>query len=401
MNSYNAQMIYPNPNSFQGSDSERIEQAVMEAKLSGLPIRISPRKVDAISERTYWLLDRAILLPGNCTLILDNCVLKLSDESRDNFIRSANCGYGISDIKELQGIHIVGIGQVELLGADKPRSTGDSAKTLGERTYGTDAGKEGETPNGDWRNIGILMSNVKNFSISNLTIVDSHCWAISLEYCSYGKLENLSFRSTGSKMIDGKNETILNQDGIDLRRGCHDIIIDGVRGYTGDDLVALTSIPTAKPVKAGRYGSTAVSGSEMPGYSNDIYNVIIKNVLGYCAGGHHIVRFLNTRKAKLHNISLDTLVDTSPEGFSCYAAVKIGDSNPAYGGHTELGYTYAITVRNVQSKAKRAIFIGSSLTDSIINSIINQNPEAETIFYGAGKENTRNLIISEIVEMGK
>jgi len=48
-----------------------------------------------------WLLDSAILLPSNVTLVLDNCNLKLSDKCRDNFIRSANCGMGLADIEPL------------------------------------------------------------------------------------------------------------------------------------------------------------------------------------------------------------------------------------------------------------------------------------------------------------
>src|SRR5690606_31027977 len=142
---------------------------------------------------------------------------------RDNIIRSANCGLGITEIAPISNVSIRGIGTAVLEGADHPRATGDSAKALGERTYGTDAGVQNESQTGDWRNIGILMACVEQFSLENLRLVDSHAWAISLERCAYGKIRDIDFASTGHRTIDGKTETVLNQDGLDLRQGCHDI----------------------------------------------------------------------------------------------------------------------------------------------------------------------------------
>ena len=138
------------PNEFKGTDSERIAQALAVLKKQGGGTLRIPRREDA-DGRAFWLIDEAILLDADTTLIIENCMSKLSDRCRDNFIRSANCGYGIEDIKTINNIHVIGIGNAVLMGADNPRATGDSGKKLGERTYGTDAGKEGETQNGDWR----------------------------------------------------------------------------------------------------------------------------------------------------------------------------------------------------------------------------------------------------------
>ena len=96
-----------------------------------------------------WLLDSAILVQSGTILELENCHIKLSDRCRDNFIRSANCGMGIETIEPMSDIHIIGYGNAVLEGADDPRATGDSAKTLGERSYGSDAGVEWCKP--DWR----------------------------------------------------------------------------------------------------------------------------------------------------------------------------------------------------------------------------------------------------------
>ena len=388
-----------NPNSYRGTDSERIEQALAAAARRGVPVCMTARRPDDCAERPYWLIDRAILLPGKSTLIIDNCAIKLSDSARDNFIRSANCGMGVRDIAPLADIHIIGIGNAELIGADRPRATGDGAKTLGERSYGTDAGKAEECQKGDWRNIGVLLARVSNFSIRGLTLRDYHCWGISLEYCGHGRLTSLNFAAVGWKMIDGVKEPFLNQDGIDLRRGCHDIVIDGVSGYCGDDLVALTGIPSQRR-DAGEPGSTMISGMGIAGMSDDIRHVVIRNVVGYCAGGHQIVRFLNTNGVKLHHVTLDGLTDTSPDGLRCHATVRIGDSNPTWGGVTPLGDTYGIIVRNVHASGKHAVMIAGSLCDAIISGVVNYNPDVEPISFSSGREYTRNVLISDTITVG-
>ena len=303
------------PNDFQGTDAERINQAIQAGAEKGLTVVISRfnKKADATTE--LWLLDEAILVQENTVLELNNCHLKLSDRCRDNFIRSANCGLGITDIKPVKNVHIYGVGNVLLEGADRPRSTGDSAKTLGKRSYGSDAGKEGLNQTGDWRNIGILMAYVENFSIKNLTIKNSHCWAISLERCGLGQVQDIRFESYGFRMIDGKRQVTLNQDGLDLRQGCHDIQIERISGSTGDDLIALTNIALGgkgKWEEVGGEDTTMVSGlTKRDGGVDDIRNITIRDIAGY-AGGHHVVRFLNAGGLKIYNVVLDGLIDTSP-----------------------------------------------------------------------------------------
>lgn len=383
------------PNEFEGSDVERINRAIAAAAETGCRVVIPRVNLRDRQQRDVWLLDSAILLPGDTTLELDNCHLKLSDRCRDNFMRSANCGLGITEIQPLRNIHIRGVGRVVLEGADRPRATGDSGKTLGQRTYGTDAGNAAESQTGDWRNIGILMAFVDDFSIEKLTIKDSHCWAISLERCGHGVLRDLSFSSSQSKMIDGVRQTILNQDGIDLRMGCHDILIENVTGCTGDDLIALTAIPRAGSL-AGQTSSTMVSGSEDRGQGqDDIRHIIVRNIKGYCAGGHHIVRLLNTPGVRMHDIMLDGLIDTSPPDVRCRAAVKIGDS--AYGGGVApVGDTSRIIVNNVISRSTHTVLIGGSLCDSIISNIIRYDVPGEAVTVQPGPEYMRNVTLSNI-----
>jgi len=389
-------MMKCDPNNFTGNDLERIEAAIRAARKSGGTVRIPARRPDAASKRDYWLLDGAIRIPSDTTLILDGCRIKLSDNCRDNFIRSANCGHGAADIPVVCNIRIIGVGGATLEGADDPRATGDSAKTLGtglKQSYGSDAGKMGEIQNGDWRNIGILFVNIENFTLENLTIRDSHAWAVSLEYCAHGNISNLNFISSGSRKVNGKIVTVLNQDGLDLRRGCHDIDIDTIKGATGDDLVALTALAPRRDHAPGEYGFTEMSGCRKNMRENDVFAIRIRNVAGYCAGGHHIVRFLNSSGVRMYDIELENLRDTSPAGLRCRAAVKIGDANPAWGGVTPLGDTTRFRISGIRSRAHHAILVAGSLTDSEISNVTNLNPETTEITLRSSPENLRNVRI--------
>lgn len=388
-----------NPNTYKGTDSQRIAAAIAAAPDHGGIVRIPPREADAISDRTFWLLDSAIILPANTTLILEGCVLKASDSCRDNFIRTANCGIGIKKVEPIENVHVVGIGDVKLVGADRPRATGDSAKILGKRTFGTDAGKEGESQSGDWRNIGILFANARYFSIEGVAVVQAHCWSISLEKCAFGKVRNITFDSSERRIIDEKEVSVLNVDGLDLRKGCHDILIENIVGHTGDDLIALTAI--GKVDKEGGVLKSTETSDFSTDENVDIYNITIRNVAGYASGGHQIVRLLNASGIKIYRILIDGVVDTSPEGVVDRATIRIGDSNPAWGGVTPLGDTYGITVTNIHSQSRQAVLIAGSLTDSIISNVVNYNPDVSGVGFESGKENVRNVRIDEFINVAK
>ncbi len=330
--------------------------------------------------------------------MLDRCRLKLSDQSRDNFIRSTNCGIGISQIEPLRGIHIRGIGQAVLEGADRPRATGDAAKTLSTAadvfpmSYGTDAGRAGEKQTSDWRSIGILLAGVTDFSLENITLRDAHSWAISLEHCTFGSVRNLTFSADGGRVIDGSFRRFLNQDGLDLRQGCHDIAIEDISGRCGDDLIALTAI-RIPGMRAGGLESHMVSGMESRGAQDDVFNITIRDVRGY-AGGHQLVRFLNTSGIRMHDITLDGAEDTAPEGCMDRAVVAIGDSHPAWGGVTPLGDTAGFTLRNIRGRARNLIEIRGSLCDSVFENLVNRNPLTGPVTYTSGRDNVRNVTVT-------
>ena len=178
------------PNAFEGTDTERIIQAIEAAKESVQVVRIPKENANGTS---IWMIDSALLLPSNMTLILDNCTLQLSDTSRDNLFRSDNVGEGITDPVWNENIRIYGIGNAVLKGAVNPRATGDGARTLSLNpqeeqekgnwrvSYGSDAGKPGLKQTGDWRNIMVLIGYVRDFSLKNVRFENAHGWTISFE----------------------------------------------------------------------------------------------------------------------------------------------------------------------------------------------------------------------------
>jgi hypothetical protein len=61
------------------TDSDTLDAAMANRDGDGV-IVISPRRSDIEPERDFWLIDRAVLIPENTTVILRNCKIKLSDK---------------------------------------------------------------------------------------------------------------------------------------------------------------------------------------------------------------------------------------------------------------------------------------------------------------------------------
>ena len=411
-------MVYAND--FKGkTDSEIINAAIKGRGKDGIVV-ISPRELPG---RDFWLLDEAIALPENVTVILRNVKIKLSDECRDNFFRTANCGLGIADPTPIRNVHVKGEGLCLLEGADHPRATGDSGKLLHapcphyaedvcrladwipderrtpdtlkfsdihDHSYGTDANKEGESHYGDWRGIGVLFANVTDFSISGLRIKDSHGWGISLEACSNGRIEKIDFDARMHKEIDRIESNMENQDGIDLRNGCHHIVISDITGCTGDDVVALTAIANPEYKPGGSLRTTHVMHNDWSRRETDIHDIIIRNI---CAESYLccLVRLLPVW-AKIYNVVIDGVIGTSA-ATQGYTAILLGE-----GGYGEMlpDSMKNVTVSNVICNSELAVDINGYLTDSVISSVINKNPDCRAV-RAKRPERLKNVTVADTV----
>ena len=407
------------------SDNETIERAIAARTADGI-VCIPPHIPTEAAPRDYWLLDRAILLPENTTVVLQNCTIKLSDACRDNFFRSANSGFGFPDPAPIKNIHIRGEGTCTLLGADHPRAVGDGSKILANpcpyevedlcrlapwvpedrRTpetidfwdrhaysFGTDAGKEGESQYGDWRGIGILLANVSQFSIENLRIVDSHGWGISLEACSFGRVAQIEFDATMSKVVDGLRQNMENQDGVDIRNGCHHITVTDISGRTGDDIVALTAIATKGDLPGGSLRTTHVMHNDWSRRERDIHDIVIRNVVGY-SNLCWMVRLLPAN-ASIWNVVIDGLMDCAPKGLKHEGGILLGEGDGAYGKNYPDGLKH-VTISNVISSGRHAINIGGYLSDSAITNVVHHGEQEPIAVY---RDNGMvNVAVSNVVK---
>ena len=414
-----------NVNDFKGlTDSDIIENAIKNKTNDGIVV-ISPRESEVEPNRNYWLIDRAILLPENTTVILQNCMIKLSDKCRDNFFRTANCGMGIEYPEKIKNVHLIGEGKCVLQGADHPRAVGDRTKTIScpcpyeiddlckmadwipaerrtadkiefmdrhSHSYGTDTGKEGESQCGDWRGIGVLFANVEDFSIENITIKDSHGWGISLEECSNGYISKINFDTCMSKEIDGMLHNMENQDGIDLRNGCHHITITDITGRTGDDVIALTAIAGNEYRPGGTTKNTHVMHNDWTKREKDIHDIIIRNVSAY-SNLCWVIRLLPAN-TKIWNVVIDGIIDNSPDDIVSHTLL-LGKEDGAYGvNHPDSMQN--IIISNVVCNSDVGIIVDGYLSDSIISNVINRK-KGGGILKVARENGLKNVAISNLI----
>lgn len=344
-----------------GSDSDRIENAIKKACENGERSVEIPRMNPARNE-ALWLIDRAILLPDDFTLTLNGATVRLAPGTKDNLIR--NAGAQITGISTNRNITVRGIGKAVLSGGFTnhyaPNRSGDV--------------------NG-WRTIGILFCAVEGFTIENLTLHCTQAWGISVENgCCDGRISNIFF--------EDKNEN-RNQDGVDVRKGCHDILIENIFGRVGDDAVALTGLRRTEEQRTITYDRMQIGGNWETG-SDDIYNITIRNVQTKCLGGHGIVRLLNQDGVKMYNIIVRDVIDTATGNEPrAQATVRIGDVRYWQIRRSELGEMRNILVDGVMAKGKVGVTIKGPLQDAVIRNIFIENPSVKKYEIAAPVERVR------------
>jgi dienelactone hydrolase len=314
-------------------DSDEIENRIRAACKDGSKELILGR--NALSADGVWRLTRAILLPDDFTFVMDGCRIELADRVQDNIIR--NMGAQEGNCRTNRNIRILGRNGASLSGGKRnhylPRRSGD--------------------PNG-WRSVGILLCDVVKYEIGGFSMDETQCWAISQERCSDGYLHDIHFNSSNA---------MYNQDGIDLRKGCHDILIENISGMTGDDTVALTALRDAPGVM--RKCGMQIGGNYYLGEADDIYNVTIRNIRTKCSGGHSIVRLLCADGIKIHHIAIENITETKENNLKrSKSVIRIGDAHYSRVRSVQMGEMNNINVKNVKSAGGAAVYINAPVCDS-------------------------------------
>lgn len=328
------QYINPNdPKYMADTDSQSIQNAIDAAESSSCRTVIIPRRCERTGQ-DEWMIDKTILLPSNITVILDDCHLTLAENVYENIFRNKNMYTEISRKPEgkQHGIHIIGRGEAVLDGGK-----GNDLREINSE-------KDGR-PHIRFNNF-ILLNNVHDYVLENFKCINMRWWAINQIACKNGRLSNLSFWN---------GELIPNQDGINCRVGCSDILIENITGRTGDDVVALSAFPK------GTDGVLVPEDGEF-----DIHDITIRNVRAHTR--QTIVALRNTDGAKLYRISIENIADDGGE-YKPWGVVRIGENNYYKERCSLLGETYEINVREIHSKHRGTVFLNTTLKDSHISNV--------------------------------
>ena len=300
------------------------------------------KSIRSVTVTGNYIVDKAIRIPSDFTVILKDCHLIQAEGCFDNVF--VNEQSGTEKGKTPEGCD----SNIKIIGEGVAIIDGGVYNGLSEKTQR----KNGMPP--IWKNNLILFSSVQGFEIRNISCHNQRWWAINLLFCSDGYISNIDFRANDIWIDENgdqyhgldrsKYDPILvkNADGIDLRQGCHHITIENITGFTEDDTIALTALD-----------GSLERQFKVEGVCCDICHVTIKNVASasFCTN----VRLLNQGDIKLHDIIIENITDTSessPYMDRGLYTVRVGDADRMYGTRFSTAEeTYNISIKNVYSRA--------------------------------------------------
>lgn len=335
-------------------DSETIQNAVDAAVKNGGKVVIPP-----FNDRTgkpIWIFKKAVLLPSGITVVIDNAHLLMADEMKDNFFRSANAytEKGRTLAGELHDIRIIGIGNAIL--------DGGNPNDLSEAT----SCKDGRPP--VIFNTPILMINVRNFEIGGFTVKDHRYWGLCFNFCSFGRIHGIRFLA---------HAKCNNEDGINIRNGCHDIVITDISGQTNDDMLAFSAIDP-------RDASTNKWSRDVADGDPDIHAITVRDIFG-AAANHPFMSIRNHDGIRVYDINISRISDAdyfepmvSGEKPGRYAMIRLGQNLYWHNRRSELGETSGITIRDVTCSFSDVCIIANSTLKNVLISNVRCSGKCRT-----------------------
>ena len=343
--------LFITPNEIIGADdSESIQNAVSLAQKEGINKVVIPR-INKRTGKALWTISRTVRLPSDMTVVLDNCFMQMADDVAAGFFCSETLFTDKGTKKEyrLRNIHIKGEGTAVLDGGRPSEINEETQFEIGTPVR---------------INTPIFFMNVEDFSVENVRILHQRYWGMRFEFCSRGVIRDIYVEAIKDRR---------NQDGINLRNGCHDVLIENVSGQSGDDLIALSAIDTDIPTGFGESGndySVIVEGMDW-----DIHDVTIRNIWGSPIT-HPLVALRNHNGAKIYNIHMENLHDTANirAGMDThrerYAIVHIGDNIYYRISRQVMGDTHNITVKDVYlNHTVAAVQVGGTVKNMSVSNV--------------------------------
>ena len=306
-----------------------------------------------------WEIESAVAIPSDFTLVLENCHLRMADGSFSNMFINAN------QLSELGRLHECADKNITIEGRGNVILDGGEYNGLCEGN----SLKNGMPP--IWKNNLLLFVNVDGFRVTGIKCHNQRWWALNFIYCRNGYIGNIEFKANDTAIDENGNVyhglkrskymdvLVKNADGIDIRQGCHDIVIENIEGFTEDDTIALTAL-----------NGRLERAYKVEGLPSDLCNIEIRNVksAAYCTG----VRLLNQGDLKLHDILIDGVQDVSRH--SKYTdggiyAVRVGDTRMYGKRHATADETYNITIKNVYGEGEAAVALAGQMANVTMENV--------------------------------
>ena len=329
-------ILYFDPNDTVGmTDSESIQNAVDRARECGINKVIIPR-YNARTDDTVWVISEAIRLPSEMTVVLDNCYLVMADGVMTNFFRNDNAYTELTGKKEGRqyGITIKGEGAAVLDGGRHNGLTEKNSSTV-LRTHVS-------------LNHPILLVNIEDFVIENISIINPRYNAIRLEHAKRGRVRDIFVDAS----FDGP-ECV----GLDVRNGCREVLLENICGRVLGDMVRLS--PTDSQNNDG-YSFIC------EGEAADVSAITLRNISGTAYKGSLVK--IGGSEGLVYNVLVDNAYDSELDDNE---GVVIGDNIVSLGADTEIG-THPSLVRNITLTNLRSANTASvvKVTGGVANSHI-------------------------------
>jgi hypothetical protein len=278
---------------YNGASGDEMIQAAIDDSAAGRAVVVIGS--DGPDEDGRWDLKRAIEIPSFTTVLLQGAHLRLVDGADDNIIRNRNLEDGDREI------HIIGEGSAMLDGNARHQQR-------------------------DWDELywsyGVHLFNVESCSVRGVTIGPTNCWALTIEDACDIRVSDIEFAQEGETP---------NQDGFHLLGPASRVVVNGITGSCGDDVVA---VDTAESSVFGR-------GEDGPITGVAVTNVAVEN--RHSTG---LFRTIADRQSSLDGVYAGNLLMTGDTSVGD-AVLKIGWSGSGIDDLPRPANHRNITVENV------------------------------------------------------
>ena len=271
------------------SDSKMIQAAVdAAAKAGGTAV------IPSINSRTgenIWNLDEAIKLHSGSHVIIDGAHLRLDDGTYINFFLNDSAAGDVEWWKSENRQY-----DITIEGRSGALLDGGVHNGLFEHSFsiydenGKYVGKQ--EINGFKEpsfNRGVMFRNVERIEVSGLRFVNQRYWGMCFEFCQAAHVHDIVFEAQAN---------VPNQDGIDVRVGCNNFLLENISGMVGDDMIALTNFGVRQKTDM----------------DTSIHNVIIRNIRAFETSSCDMIRLLSRGGHQIYNVQISGVVDLTPVG---------------------------------------------------------------------------------------